>query len=349
MSDLVVIDGSTGEGGGQIVRSALTLSMVTGRAFEITNIRAQRSKPGLLKQHLTAVQAAREICGGGVTGAELGSRQLIFAPGPVQTRSFTFDIGSAGSTTLVAQTLIPALMTADGASSLVIEGGTHNMAAPPFDYLQQVYLSIINQLGPHIGCELLSHGFYPAGGGKIRVSIEPSAHLRGLELMELGGPPIGQVTALVSRLPEHIGQRECELIRHRAGWQAKQCTVRNVTDSPGPGNIVMIRLTSPRVTEMFTGFGKKGVSAEQVAAGAWREARQFLMDQVPVGEYLCDQLLLPLALAAAQGQTSSLLTVPLSQHSQTHIDIIQKFLNIRIEIESIGPRQVKVGISFRNH
>lgn len=346
MSEPIIIDGSFGEGGGQIIRSSLTLSMITGRVFEITNIRSKRSRPGLLNQHLTAVQAAREVCNGAVTGAELGSSHLIFAPGEIQCRPFRFDIGSAGSTTLVAQTLIPALMQAGEPSSIEIEGGTHNQAAPPFDYLQQVYLPLLSRLGPKFGAQILSWGFFPRGGGKIRIEIEPGVHVKGLQLTEWGGACEGQVTALVSRLPADIGERECEVIRRKAGWQKKQTRVEVIDRSPGPGNAVMIRLTSPNLTEMFTGFGKRGVAAEQVALGVWKEARNYLIRRVPVGEYLCDQLTLPLALSAMKGASSSFVTGALSQHSLTHIELIRKFLQVQIETKVLAEDQHLV--SFDN-
>jgi RNA 3'-terminal phosphate cyclase (ATP) len=345
VTEILQIDGSQGEGGGQIVRSALALSAVTGRPFELANIRSGRKNPGLLRQHLTAVNAAREICGAGVTGAELHSRRLIFAPGTVQTRGFRFAVGSAGSAILVAQTVLPALMFAVGNSSIEIEGGTHNMAAPPFEYLHEVYLPLLTRLGPQFESKIDSWGFYPMGGGRIRIAIRPSGELAGLQLMETGGAAIPAVTALVSKLPEQIGQRECQIIRHRTGWKLNQCQVRVIDRSPGPGNVVMIRLASPNVTEMFTAFGKRGVRAEQVATQALNQALGYLADEVPVGEYLCDQLLLPLALAARSGQTSQFLCGPLSMHSHTHIDILKLFLNIGIEIRSVGPRQQVVCIA----
>jgi RNA 3'-terminal phosphate cyclase (ATP) len=347
MSEPIKIDGSHGEGGGQIIRSSLTLSMITGRVVEIVNIRANRTRPGLLNQHLTAVNAAREVCNGSVMGAELGSRQLIFAPGEIQCRDFIFDIGSAGSTTLVAQTLIPALIHARGYSSLEILGGTHNGAAPPYEFLAQVYLPLLNLTGARCVSEILSWGFYPRGGGKIRIRIQADERPRGLDLQDWGGTCEGQVTALVSRLPVEIGERECELIRRKAGWPRRQTRVELIERSPGPGNAVMIRLSSPNLTELFTGFGKQGISADQVAQGVWREARDYLLRQAPVGEHLCDQLMLPLALSATQGETSSFVTGPLSAHSLTHIELISKFLDVMIKVQELTGDRQRVSIQRR--
>ena len=169
---MIEIDGSQGEGGGQIVRSSLALSAVTGKPFKITNIRAGRKKSGLKRQHVTGVNAAREITGGAVVGAELNSPELTFIPGPIQTRDFHFKIGTAGSTTLVAQTVLPALMMADQPSSITIEGGTHNPGGPPFDFLERVYLPQVEKMGPKFKTQIESYGFYPVGGGKIKIEIQ---------------------------------------------------------------------------------------------------------------------------------------------------------------------------------
>lgn len=344
MTDMLQIDGARGEGGGQIIRSALALAIVTGQPIEIRHIRAGRKRPGLLRQHLTALAAAREICGGAVTGDQLHSDQLTFAPGPVQTRGFQFDVGTAGSAILVAQTVLPALLTADGNCSLEIRGGTHNMAAPTFDYLHEVYLPLLSRMGPRFDSRIDAWGFYPAGGGRVQIDIHPTPTLSGLTLTETGGAARPTVTALVANLPQQIGQRECQLIRRRAGWKPNDCNVRTIEQSDGPGNVVMIRLASPNVTEMFTGFGRRGVRAEQVATTAWNQARQYLADAVPVGEHLCDQLLLPLGLAAHAGQASAFLTSPLSGHSLTHIEILKRFLNITVQVQSTGPRQNRIDV-----
>ena len=218
------------------------------------------------------------------------------------------------------------------------------MAAPPYDYLEQVYLPIVTRMGPRFESEILSWGFYPVGGGLIRIGIKPCADLKGIKILETGGPHVGKVTALVSRIPESVGEREYQLIRRRAGWKLNQCEVRQIDRSPGPGNIVMIRLTAPNVTEMFSGFGKRGVTAEQVATQAWNEARQYLADEVPVGEHLCDQLLLPMALAARSGNSSQIVTGQLSMHAQTQIDVIKRFLDVSIEVEPIETRKNRITI-----
>src|SRR5580704_3876555 len=204
MADIIQIDGSIGEGGGQILRTALGLSMVTGQPFRIEKIRAGRDKPGLLRQHLTAVNAAAAICGASVEGAAISSRELSFSPGKVKPGEYTFSIGSAGSTTLVLQTVLPALLTANGPSSLTLEGGTHNPHAPPIDFLEKAFLPLINRMGPAVNVTLERAGFYPAGGGRVAVKIRPAAKLSPLEIPERGEIKRRAAKAVVAALPGEI-------------------------------------------------------------------------------------------------------------------------------------------------
>ena len=191
---LITIDGSQGEGGGQVLRSSLALSLVLGRPFAIEKIRAGRKKPGLLQQHLTAVLAAADVGNAEVQGAALGSRRLEFRPGPVRSGNYAFRVGTAGSATLVLQTVLPALLSAEGESNLVLEGGTHNPMAPPVDFLVKAYLPLVNRLGPRVDLQVVRPGFYPAGGGKFTVRVQPAKQLGRLELL---------IAALRSRtLPE---------------------------------------------------------------------------------------------------------------------------------------------------
>lgn len=334
---MIEIDGSLGEGGGQIIRSSLALSAVTGKPFSIKNIRAGRKKSGLKRQHVTCVNAAREICGGAAIGAELNSSELTFIPGPIQTRSFHFKIGTAGSTTLVAQTVLPALMLADKPSSIVVEGGTHNPGGPPFDFFDRVYLPQIQKMGPSIKAKIERYGFYPAGGGKIKIEIQPNGSLLGLSLMKRKQKTKAKLMALVSNLPLHIAQRELDVIRRKGKWHESECYPIEIKDSFGPGNVVMMEFNSGNVNEIITGYGSPGVPAENVARKTYRDARPYLAWDYPVGEHLADQLLLPMGLAAAQGNAvaSEFVTGPLSLHATTHIDILKRFLDIEVSVEEI--------------
>ena len=298
---MITIDGSQGEGGGQVVRSSLALALVTGQSVTIQRVRARRQKPGLMRQHLTAVQAAMQVSSAHVQGAELGSKQLVFRPGAVQAGQYTFRIGTAGSTTLVLQTILPALIVAEAASSIELEGGTHNPLAPPYDFLARAYLPLVARLGPRVEAVLHRPGFFPAGQGQITATVHPTRQLGRLELLERGALIGRKVRALVAQLPRHIAERECRAIAQATGWDESCFEVDQIADAPGPGNALTIELQFEHVTEVFTGFGERGVPAEVVAQRTLDQAQQYLDSDVPVGEHLADQLLLPLGIGAIKG------------------------------------------------
>ena len=328
---ILTIDGSQGEGGGQVLRSSLAMSLVTGRPFVIENIRAGRNKPGLMRQHLTAVNAAVEVSHAVVEGAQIGSPRLCFRPGSVTSGGYRFSVGTAGSATLVLQTVLPALLLADGESNLTLEGGTHNPFAPPLDFLVKTYLPLVNRMGPRVTVDPVSirPGFYPAGGGRFAVNIQPARQLGRLEIMERGEIRARRVRALVANLCS-TSARECESIAKKTRWDESCLTVEMVANSRGPGNVVLIELEMEHLTEVFTGFGQLGVRAEAVAMRVLDEARHYLAAGVPVGRYLADQLLLPLGIGAHFGSGGGMFrTMALSHHATTHIEILHRFLNSR--------------------
>ncbi|HEY3320533.1 MAG TPA: RNA 3'-terminal phosphate cyclase [Planctomycetota bacterium] len=336
----VVIDGSQGEGGGQILRSSLSLSLLTGQAFQIVNIRAKRPKPGLLRQHLTAVQAAAQICGAEVKGASIGSAVLDFKPGKVTPGEYAFAVGTAGSATLVLQTILPPLLVASGPSTLKLEGGTHNPFAPPFDFLIKAFLPLINRMGPQVTATLVRPGFYPAGGGEFHVSIQTAAKLSPIDLNVRGEIKAKRAVARVAALPRSIAQRELDVIAQKLTIDRAALSIDEVPQPRGPGNIVVIEIESEHVTEVFTGFGERGVRAESVAEQALEAAREYLVAGIPVGEHLADQLLLPLALAGG----GSFTTMPLSKHATTNIEVLKQFMNVETHVEHLDKRIVKVTI-----
>ncbi|MEM8495422.1 MAG: RNA 3'-terminal phosphate cyclase [Planctomycetota bacterium] len=343
---MLTIDGSQGEGGGQVLRSSLALSMVTGQPFRIENIRAGRPKPGLMRQHLTGVRAAVAVCGGEAEGDALRSTALSFTPGTVRAGNYTFSIGTAGSTTLVLQTVLPALVLADGPSTVTLEGGTHNPFAPPFDFLAKTYLPLLNRMGPNVTATLERPGFFPAGGGALRIEIEPTKKLTGFELMERGEIVRRRAVAMVANLPREIGEREVNVARRKLGWDEAVCEVREVKNTPGPGNLVTLEVESagvdggPGVCEVFTGFGEVGRKAEAVANRAVHQAQRYLKSPAPVGEYLADQLLLPMAIAGG----GSYLAQTMSRHTRTHLDLVRHFLDVRIAVDDRGREGVTIRI-----
>lgn len=337
---MIELDGSMGEGGGQVLRTSLALSMVTGKPVRIDRIRARRAKPGLMRQHLTAVLAAAKVSQARVEGAEVGSTSLTFAPGPVAPGEYRFSVGTAGSVTLVLQTVLPALLTASGPSTLALEGGTHNPLAPPFEFLDRVFLPLVRRMGPRVEARLERPGFYPAGGGRFSVEIEPAPSLAGFELLERGEIRGRRGTVILARLPRGIAEREVQQLSKGTGWDPSCFEIREV-DSVGPGNTVLLELESEAVTEIFTSFGEIGVRAEAVAERAVQEMRRYLKAGVPVAEHLADQLLLLLSLAGS----GSFTTVPLSLHARTQIELIPRFLDVRIEVEKEERDRYRVAVS----
>ncbi len=324
---MVTIDGSFGEGGGQILRTSLALSLVTGKPFSIHNIRAGRKKPGLMRQHLTAVNAAAEIGQAAIEGNRIGSQAFTFKPDMIKSGNYHFAIGSAGSCTLVFQTILPALLIAGEPSEIILEGGTHNPFAPPFDFLEKAFLPVISRMGPKVDAVLEKPGFYPAGGGRFKVSINP-AGLKKIELLERGDIIHKAARASVANLPVKIANRELKIIREMLEWGREQLNAVNVENSQGPGNILTIEIESENITEVFTGFGEKGVSAETVAKRAVKSVQEYLAANIPVGRHLSDQLLIPMALSGG----GKFRTLSPTKHTTTNAEIIKKFIDVDIAI-----------------
>jgi len=322
LQQTIHIDGSQGEGGGQILRSSLALSMVTKKPFRISRIRAGRAKPGLLRQHLTGVNAAATISGAKVTGASLGSTELTFEPsGTIKGSAYHFPIGSAGGTMLVVQAILPALLHADGPSSVIIEGGTHNTAAPSFEFVERTLIPVLNLAGARISIRLERHGFYPAGGGRVVLAVEPVSEARPLSLLTRGERQSIHATAIVSQLSRAIAEREIAVLCERLGIDAANTTITSVPEAKGPGNAALVELRYEQCTEVFCAFGELGKGAEVVARELADDVRAYIAATHPVGEHLADQLMVPLAvLAGGRFATGSL-----SSHARTNLDVLDSF------------------------
>lgn len=338
---MITLDGSTGEGGGQILRTSLGLSMVTGQAFRVHSIRARRSRPGLMRQHLCAVRAAAEVSGATLSGDEIGSKELVFQPGTVRSGTYHFAIGSAGSATLVLQTVLPALLRVEGNSSLTIEGGTHNSKAPPWDSLDRSFLPLICRMGANVSGTLHSYGFYPAGGGKIDVAIEGGAKLGELVLRERGKTVETRLRAMISQIPGSVGVREVEAFCAEVSWwdraNSRPDVIRN---SPGPGNALVADIISENVTEVFTTFGERGIKSETVAQTLAQEVERYIRADVPIGEHLADQILLPMAL----GKGGVYRTLGLTDHTKTQAEIIRTFLGTKIRFQETKTDDIVVEV-----
>jgi RNA 3'-terminal phosphate cyclase (ATP) len=315
------IDGAMGEGGGQVLRTSLSLSMCTGKPIHINNIRAGRKKPGLMRQHLTAVRAAAQIANARVSGDELGSTELMFEPSAIAAGHYRFAIGTAGSTTLVWQTILPALLQADGTSVVDLEGGTHNGMAPSLDFIEHAFVPALARMGVNVSIEVLRHGFFPMGGGHWRVVIQSWRESMPYVVTERGKAGAHHAVAKLAQLPSHVAQRELECVSKGLSWTGPALSAQHV-DSHGPGNILSLRLCFANVTEVVESIGERRMSAERVANRAVRGARAYLAATHPVGTYLADQLLLPMVLGAG----GKFRTGPLSEHTLTNVAVIEQLL-----------------------
>lgn len=340
--EVVSIDGSSGEGGGQVIRTSLALSMITGTPIRITKIRQQRKPAGLGNQHVTCVAAAAEICQAQVKGNTKGSSDLQFIPGPVRSGDYEWRINTAGSTTLVWQTVALALARVPGLSSICIHGGTYNLWAPPVDYLEFVYIPLLRRLGVSIDWQTQQPGFYPQGGGCLTSQIVPLTEpWQPFDILERGVLVDRTVTSWVARLPRSVAERELQTFTHEMPGEDWQTHIRTATAS-GPANVLLARLTSESVCEVFTQFGKPGLPAEQVAKNLAVEVRDYLDLGHPLGPHLADQWMLPLALAVVDsGLPGSFRTGPLSLHSETQWALIQKFLPIAGVAQQLGPHSIQ--------
>lgn len=335
---MIELDGAIGEGGGQVLRTALTLSMITGKPFRIVNIRANRPKPGLMRQHLVAVQAAAEVCNAVIDAAEVGSQTLEFAPNIIKGGEYRFAIGTAGSCTLVLQTLLPALMYAEAPSVVSVTGGTHNSMAPPAHFLQRAYVRVLTEMGASIDIELKRFGFFPAGGGEIVARVTPCINLRPIELMARGERIAGYAESFVAGLPFSVAKRELDCVGSSMGWDESQLLVRGLSGDQGPGNALMVTLEHQYVTDVFCEFGEKMVRAETVAKNLIEQVRRYVASGAAVGEHLADQIMLLFALAGSGRFTTN----RVSKHATTNAVVIAQFLPVEISFEENGPLSICV-------
>jgi RNA 3'-terminal phosphate cyclase (ATP) len=325
--ELLTLDGRMGEGGGQVLRSALSLAVALGRPVRVEHVRGGRAKPGLLRQHLTALRAAAAISGGAIEGDELGSAEVVLRPGSVRRGSYELGVGSAGSALLVLQTVLPPLFLADGPSTLVLEGGTHNPLAPPFEFLRDAFAPLLARAGAGLALELERPGFHPAGGGRLRAVVTPATTPQPLELLERGAERARRAEIALAHLPREIAEREWNVLARELPGLAR--VDRELASSVGPGNCVSIHLEFEHATEVVTAFGERRVGAERVAQRAASEARRYLRASAPVGEHLADQLMLPLALLAGGRYR----TFAPSPHARTNAEVVNAFLPGAVSFE----------------
>jgi RNA 3'-terminal phosphate cyclase (ATP) len=328
--DFIVIDGSYGEGGGQIVRTSLSLAMITGQPLKLVNIRRGRKKPGLRPQHLTSVQACGSVCNAHISGAELGGRELSFTPKGIRAGNYKFSIGTAGAATLVLQAILPPLAKAKGESALVVTGGTHVPWSPPFHYLAEVFLPTIDRLGTKSEASLFSWGWYPRGGGAIQVNVQPQSPVKPdpldqpFELKRIAG------ISASSRLPEHIRIRQKRQLEARLQGVGLQAEIE-LLDVPAlnPGSFVFVGIQGTGSVAGFSALGARGKPAERVADEAADALFHFLDSRAALDHHLADQILIYLATIPGEHR---FVTSSITKHLLTNAWVIEQFMPVQFEI-----------------
>jgi len=345
---MVELDGSQGEGGGQVLRTALSLSLITGRPFRIQNIRANRGRPGLRPQHLSAVKAAARLGNAQVEGATEGSRTLTFRPQPYGPTDLDIDIGTAGSTALVLQTLaLPVAVRADRPVRIALTGGTFNTSAPSFPYLEQTWRGYLLEMGLDVQLAMPSAGFFPKGGGRLEAWIEPASRIGPIQIGKRG--PLQGVRGLSGscRLQgRRVGDRMRDQASKRLGRELRGTSVAiEVADWPGPAPGAAIALVADceqtAVPATFVGLGERGKPAERVADDAVAELLAYLNTSGAVDAHSADQILLPLALADGPSRYN---VAEVTGHLRTNARTVRAFLDRTIIIDepSSGPAWVTI-------
>ena len=323
--ELVPLDGAEGEGGGQILRAALTLAAVTGQGFRVERIRARRLRPGLRPQHLAAVRAAGLACGAELHGAFDGSPDLRFLPGQAASGEFRFDIGTAGAATLVLQTVLPILATAGEASRIEVIGGTHVPRSPSYHFLARHWSHAVEGLGLAAPLRLARAGFYPRGGGEIRAQVRPWTRPAALDLSKRGALVAIRGVAGQARVRGDVAERAVEAARARL-WEARRLeTEWEVVEleSDSPGAFLQVEAVFENGRAAFGLLGERGLRAERLGERAARRVLRFLDDDdAVVDPWLADQLAVPMALAGGGGR---LVTSEVTPHLETVAGVVRAF------------------------
>jgi RNA 3'-terminal phosphate cyclase (ATP) len=332
---MIEIDGTIGEGGGQILRSSLTLSVMTGQDLRIDNIRAKRKTPGLRPQHLIALEAAGEICGATIEGGHLGSQSISFYPDEIRAGKYHFDIGTAGSASLVVQTVLLPLSKAQSKSTVTVTGGTHVPWSPCFHYLNLNYLPFLWKIGLDVQLRMERAGFYPIGGGQIRASINPVDNLQSFRLKKRGRLIEIRGISAVAKLSRNIATRQRRQVIGRLGRRYPLNDIRVVEiPASSPGSMILLLAIFEHSQACYFALGKKGVSADKIADQAINDVELFIATGGSIDQYLADQLLLPVVFAESDSEFN---TCKITNHLLTNIEVIKAFLPVEITISgSIG-------------
>jgi RNA 3'-terminal phosphate cyclase (ATP) len=330
----IEVDGSVGEGGGQIIRTSVSLAAITGRPVQIINIRARRSKPGLQAQHLTSVRAAATLCDAELKGAELGSQFLRFMPGPLSRQdAFSFDVGTAGATGLVAQTvLVPMLFLPTHPVSATVRGGTHVPMSPTADYVEAVYRPALHQMGAQVDFGYTRAGFFPRGGGEVALRCGEAGLRETIDRTERGRLKRLRLFIVTCQLPDHVAERGVDtLMKELRGYGVPILVERRALDGGSPGAAIVLTAECENGGGGWTSLGERGKPIERVAQEALRDFQRWYAGGAAVDEHLSDQLVLPCSLVRA---TSRWTTPVITEHLRTVLEIAQKFLPITYSLDT---------------
>ena len=342
---MIHIDGSQGEGGGQILRTAVALSALTGESLCVKNIRAGRSKPGLRPQHLASVRAVAQICDAHIEGDAPGSRALLFEPGRLRPGEYHFNIGTAGSTSLLLQAVYLPLALADGPSQVVLTGGTHVKWSPSYDFLERQWAPWLAALGLTVRLRIDRYGFYPEGEGRIRADIQPWRHWLPLNLADRGRLRGVHGLSAVANLPESIARRQLNAVNGRLPRKRYKTDIRIAgAPSRGRGTFVALFAEYESGSACYVELGEIGRPAEKVGDAAARAVVQFDTSAATIDEYLADQILLPLALMPGKSRFS---TNYITRHLLTNVAVVKRFLDVEVEIDGLEDHEGTVRVRGR--
>lgn len=343
--ELIEIDGSFGEGGGQILRTALSLSCLLKRPFRIFNIRKGREKPGLMPQHIVSVRAAERLSGAETSGVEKGSTELVFIPGEVKGGDFFFDIGTAGSACLVLQTILPSLLFSGVRASITIRGGTHVPFSPSFDYISHVFVPALEKIGIMVEVNIENYGFYPKGGGIIKAWINPGSRIKPLNLVDRGKVLRLEGSSSVANLPVSIADRQRQSFLNKIGCPGFPVDIQlSTVPSIGQGTFLFVKVISENVVAGFTSLGARGKRAETVGEELAEDVMRYLKTDGAFDPHLPDQLVLYLALCK---EKSTITTSAITDHLLTNLWVIGRFIDLEYTIEGNKGEPGLIGIHAR--